>query len=49
MNYYVLGTDNGAIVMMSSRAFGTRQEAAEYADSCALSFRAFVVVECDYD
>lgn len=49
MTYYVIGTDNGKLVLLCSKSFGTRQEAVEFADSCYCVYKAFVVMECDYD
>ncbi len=41
--YFVLGWDNGLLMLMTSREFATLDEAVAYRDNVRQSYRAFIV------
>ena len=41
--YFVLGWDNGLLMLMTSREFVTLDEASTYRDNVRQSYRAFIV------
>jgi len=43
VKYYVLGYDEGNLVLMTRREFTTLDEANGYAAQCAAGWKAFVV------
>ena len=45
MKYYVLGYDEGNLVLMTRREFSTLYDADLYVKSCSPLWRAFVVGE----